>query len=102
MARALQAPEGDGAFTIDERAVDAQIAQCPLIEKSQQLPITVTPAPSGDRRPAAQQEPAKQGAKENDAAPRALHREDSVSQRITHELSGRSWRQRRARAITKR
>ena len=59
---------------IDQRAVYAEIAQRPFIQLFEPLPVTPSPVPDGDKP--------KQGAKESDAAatPRALRREDGVSQ----------------------
>jgi hypothetical protein len=80
MARDLQAPEGDGTFIVDDSAVYPQIAQRPLIELFEPLPVMPSPAPGGDARAEAQQQAPEA------AALRAPRREDGVSQEFTSEL----------------
>jgi hypothetical protein len=101
MARDLQAPEGNGAFISDERVVYAEIAQLALIEMFKPLPVVPAAAPGSDRRLAAPQLAPEKGAKRSDAAAALrARREDGMSQGDASELSRRSWRPRRMRAIT--
>src|ERR1700741_2490852 len=85
----MQAPELDGAFILDQRAVYADITQRLPIETVQRAPVAAAAPPVGEGRQAATQQAAKQSAKRGNAASAlwAPRREDSVSQGSTSVLS---------------
>jgi len=66
--RLAQAPERHGAVVPDGGAVDANIAQCSLIEAREQLPVAATLIPGGDAFDHSNQHASKDDAKPGGAA----------------------------------